>query len=42
LRSHRRDKGHFVGFEGEPFTGDDMGGMGDMEGMRGPKRRRRD
>jgi hypothetical protein len=40
LRSHRRDKGHFVGFEGGPFTGDDMGGMGDMEGMRGPKRRR--
>ena len=29
-----------MGFERGPFTGDDMGGMGDMEGMRGPKRRR--
>jgi hypothetical protein len=39
LRSHRRDKGHFVGFEGEPFAGDGVVGV-DMEGMRGPKRRR--
>ncbi|PMD33171.1 hypothetical protein L207DRAFT_535229 [Hyaloscypha variabilis F] len=40
LRSHRRDKGHFLGFEGEPFPGDGMEGMGNLEGMRGPKRRR--
>ena len=40
LRSHRRDKGHFVGFDGGSFPAEGMGGMGHMEGMRGPKRRR--
>jgi len=40
LRSHRRDKGHFLGFEGDSMTGDGADGMGNMEGTRGPKRRR--
>jgi hypothetical protein len=42
LRSHRRDKGHFVRYEGESFAVEGMG-MGDMresDSMRSSKRRK--
>jgi hypothetical protein len=38
LRSHRRDKGHFAGFEGETMSSEGMGGIGNIE--RGSKRRK--
>jgi hypothetical protein len=44
LRSHRRDKGHFVGLEGESFTGmesgERTGEMVESERAEGPKRRK--
>jgi hypothetical protein len=46
LRSHRRDKGHFLGLEGQSFSGEGgegmggMGGIGEAERARGPKRRK--
>lgn len=43
LRSHRRDKGHFVGYDEESFAGEGMGGMGSMresDSMRSSKRRK--
>lgn len=40
LRSHRRDKGHFVAFEQDSFSGEGMGSMGETGDMRGSKRRR--
>ena len=42
LRSHRRDKGHFVGLEAESSSEMGMGERGTSERARGPKRRKGD